>query len=297
MKVYNFGSLNIDKVYQVSHHVQSGETISAKNYTEFLGGKGLNQSIALAKAGATVFHVGTIGPDGKIFLSTLRDAGVDTTLIKEVDTASGHAIIQVNDEGNNSIVIFGGANQLLEKERIDEVFQQITSDDLILLQNEISNIDYIIDRAYEASIPVALNFSPVDDGLLALDLHKITYLFVNEIEAQLAAQADTLDEVMTILIERYPKMHVVMTLGEKGAVYGHAGSAEINQAARIVPVVDTTGAGDTFTGYFLASIAQQATVAESLKMGCCASGIAITRAGASPSIPTLQEVKESIAHE
>ena len=130
-----------------------------------------------------------------------------------------------------------------------------------------------------------------------MDLHKIPYLFVNEIEAQLAAQVERLSDALQVLTQRYPKMHVVMTLGEKGAVYGHAGSAEINQAARVVPVVDTTGAGDTFTGYFLASIAQQATVAESLKMGCCASGIAITRAGASPSIPTLQEVKESIAHE
>lgn len=297
MKVYNFGSLNIDKVYQVSHHVQSGETISAKNYNEFLGGKGLNQSIALAKAGATVLHVGTIGPDGKIFVSTLNEAGVDTTLIKEVETASGHAIIQVNDEGNNSIVIYGGANQLLEKERIDEVFKQITSDDLILLQNEISNIDYIIDRAYEASIPVALNFSPVDEGLLALDLNKITYLFVNEIEAQLAAKVDHLSDALLVLTQRYPNLHVVMTLGEEGAVYGHAGSEEVKQAARIVPVVDTTGAGDTFTGYFLASLAQQASIADSLKMGCYASGIAITRAGASPSIPTLQEVKESIAHE
>ncbi len=297
MKVYNFGSLNIDKVYQVSHHVQSGETISAKNYNEFLGGKGLNQSIALAKAGATVLHVGTIGPDGKIFVSTLNEAGVDTTLIKEVETASGHAIIQVNDEGNNSIVIYGGANQLLEKERIDEVFKQITSDDLILLQNEISNIDYIIDRAYEASIPVALNFSPVDEGLLALDLNKITYLFVNEIEAQLAAKVDHLTDALLVLTQRYPNLQVVMTLGEEGAVYGHAGSEEVKQAARIVPVVDTTGAGDTFTGYFLASLAQQASIADSLKMGCYASGIAITRAGASPSIPTLQEVKESIAHE
>lgn len=284
-------------MYQVSHHVQSGETISAKNYNEFLGGKGLNQSIALAKAGATVLHVGTIGPDGKIFLSTLNEAGVDTTLIKEVETASGHAIIQVNDEGNNSIVIYGGANQLLEKERIDEVFKQITSDDLILLQNEISNIDYIIDRAYEASVPVALNFSPVDEALLALDLNKITYLFVNEIEAQLAAKVDHLSDALLVLTQRYPNLQVVMTLGEEGAVYGHAGSEKVKQAARIVPVVDTTGAGDTFTGYFLASLAQQASIADSLKMGCYASGIAITRAGASPSIPTLQEVKESIADE
>lgn len=149
MKVLNYGSLNIDYVYSVDHIAQIGETILSDSLKTFCGGKGLNQSIALAKAGVAVNHAGLIGEDGDILLDICKEYGVDTTYIKKVPAQGGHTIIQVDKEGRNNIILYGGTNQMQSREYIDKVLSDFTAGDYLLLQNEINQLDYIIDKAYE----------------------------------------------------------------------------------------------------------------------------------------------------
>lgn len=165
MKVLNYGSLNIDYVYSVDHIAQIGETILSDSLKTFCGGKGLNQSIALAKAGVAVNHAGLIGEDGDILLDICKEYGVDTTYIKKVPAQGGHTIIQVDKEGRNNIILYGGTNQMQSREYIDKVLSDFTAGDYLLLQNEINQLDYIIDKAYEKEMRIVLNPSPFDDKL------------------------------------------------------------------------------------------------------------------------------------
>ena len=137
MKVLNFGSLNLDYVYQVDHIIIPGETQATKSRNTFCGGKGLNQSIALAKAGIPVYHAGQIGEEGDILLETCKANGVNTEFIKKVPGPSGHTVIQVDKNGQNSILLFGGSNRSITREFVDEVFANFEKDDILLLQNEV----------------------------------------------------------------------------------------------------------------------------------------------------------------
>ena len=140
MKVLNFGSLNLDYTYRVSHIVREGETISSKDVEMHLGGKGFNQSVALARAGVPVYHAGLVGEEGLDFYDTCQECGIKTDYIKTVTGRCGHTTIQVDEEGQNSIVLFGGANQKNSKDYVDEVLKNFDTGDIILLQNEINLI-------------------------------------------------------------------------------------------------------------------------------------------------------------
>ncbi len=202
MKVLNFGSLNYDYVYQVDHAVMPGETIASKSMEIFSGGKGLNQSIALAKAGANVYHAGMVGTDGDMLLSTLKENMVDISLIEEVDGKSGHAIIQLDKNAQNCILLFGGANRAMTKEYIDKVIETFEKGDILLLQNEINLLDYIIERAYAQGMCIVLNPSPLDDALKKCDLSKVSIFLLNEIEGgQISGQTkpeDILSQIHTL---------------------------------------------------------------------------------------------------
>ena len=133
MRVLNFGSLNIDYVYTVSHIVQPGETLSADGRATYFGGKGLNQSIAIAKAGVPVFHAGKVGADGGGLLSECRKYGVDATYIETSDGETGHTVIQVDRSGQNSIVLFGGSNRAITHAQIGRVLSQFSAGDFLVL--------------------------------------------------------------------------------------------------------------------------------------------------------------------
>lgn len=284
MKIYNFGSLNIDYVYEVDTIVKVGETISSFSYEKLIGGKGLNQSIALAKAQAQVIHLGCVGEDGLYLLDYMKGFGVQVDHVQVVDVPTGHAIIQLDSLGNNSIVLYPGANHHVSKSYIDEMFKFITSDDLILLQNEISNLEYIVDQAYELGIPVALNLAPVTPNALALDFSKITHLLINETEGEaLTAETDYL-LIGSKLVKTYPNLGVVLTLGEKGSIYFH-GDQVITQKIFQTEAVDTTAAGDTFTGFYLTTWYETTNVRQALEVASCASSLAIEQKGAANSIP------------
>ncbi len=289
MKVLNFGSINIDNCYQVREFVRAGETISADAVTRHSGGKGFNQSVALARAGQEVYHAGCIGSDG-IFLREMLDReGVKTELIKVVDVPTGNAIIQVNSHGNNCIILYSGANACVTEEYVNSVFENFSAGDVLLIQNEISSLSYIIDKAAEIGMKIAFNPSPMNEGISLDMLKKATWLFVNQVEAAEITGKEDRDGTIEALAELLPETAVVMTLGEDGAVYRDK-DLLTSHGIYHVSTVDTTGAGDTFTGFFLASVLQGRSVEQALKEASKAAAISVTRPGAAESIPTFTEL-------
>ena len=293
MKVLNVGSMNLDHVYQVDHIVQPGETESSGSLSLFLGGKGMNQSVALAKAGVEVYHGGMIGQDGQPFLDACREYGVDGRYIRTVQEPTGHTIIQIDRHAQNCILLYGGANQCLTEEYVDEVLSHFTPEDILLLQNEVNLLPYLVDKAYEKGMTIALNPSPFDEKLRAVDLSKISIFLLNEVEGEQVTGFAKPEEILAAMVERFPQAQIVLTLGKDGAMYAH-GEQRHFQPVFSVKAVDTTAAGDTFTGYFLAGLAEGLPIPEVLRRSAKASAIAVTRPGAVPSIPCRDEVLRAL---
>lgn len=289
MKVLNFGSLNIDFVYSVDHFVRAGETLSSDRLEKFCGGKGLNQSVALARAGATVLHAGCVGADGGMLTELLAASGADTRFVRQTDDASGHAIIQVDKKGQNCILLYGGANQQITDAFVDEVLSSCEKGDVLLLQNEINNLPYIMEKAFACGMEIALNPSPINDRLTQLPLDKVKYFILNEIEGtELTGETDP-EKILAAFRQKYPRSVVVLTLGKHGAVYDD-GTTRCGHGIYDVPVVDTTAAGDTFTGYFLTCITSGKSPEEALRIASVASSLAVSAKGAAPSIPAMETV-------
>lgn len=289
MKVLNFGSLNLDYVYQVESILIPGETQASKDRQIFCGGKGLNQSIALAKAGIPVYHAGLIGEGGEALLEVCKENGVNTEFIRQIPGPCGHTVIQVDKNGQNCILLFGGSNRSMTREFVDEVLDCFEEGDIILLQNEINELDYIIDRAYARHMMIILNPSPFDQALEQCDLTKISLFLMNEIEGfQITGEREP-DKILQKVKELYPNAKVVLTLGSDGSVY-QDDTGIYRQSIYKVKAVDTTAAGDTFTGYFISSIIDGLPVQEALKLAARASAIAVSRPGATASIPLRSEV-------
>ena len=296
MKVLNFGSLNIDYVYSVDHMVQEGETISSRKREVFPGGKGLNQSIALARAGVPVFHAGAVGSDGEMLLELCRENGVHTEYIRKVEGPNGHTIIQVDKNGQNCILLFGGSNQAQIEEQIDQVLEHFEAGDLILLQNEINLLDVIIEKAYARGLQIVLNPSPFDEKLKACDMKKVSWFLLNEVEAEQMTGETEISRMPAALAAACPDARFVLTLGSRGSVYTD-GKTEYRQDIYPVKAVDTTAAGDTFTGFFIASVIAGREIPEALRIASKASSIAVSRPGASSSIPRMEEVMNEMINE
>lgn len=293
MKVLNIGSMNLDHVYTVDHIVEPGETQSSTQLQLFLGGKGMNQSVALAKAGVEVYQGGMIGEDGGVFLDACQEYGIHADYIRTVDARTGHAIIQIDKNAQNCILLYGGANQALTEAYVDEVISQFDSGDILLLQNEVNLLPYIVDRGHAQGMKIVLNPSPFDDKLKAVDMTKISLFLLNEIEGYQLTGFREPDAIIDSIRERFPHAAVVLTLGSDGAVYADQ-SCKHFQPIFPVKAVDTTAAGDTFTGYFIAGLAQGMEIPDILRMSAKASSIAVSRAGAVPSIPYRDEVIASL---
>lgn len=294
MKILNFGSCNIDYVYSLDHIVAPGETETSYELNLFPGGKGLNQSIAIARAGEKIYHAGCLGNDAEMLRDIMAESGVDMSFIKEVDSKNGHAIIQVNKHGENSIFLYPGSNSMITTEFVDNVIENFSSGDIILLQNEINNLEYIIEKAYEKKLCIVLNPSPFNDIIKNLDLNKISYLILNEIEAGEISGATGTNAILEYFTVNYPDLKVMLTLGGKGCVYKDKDNEHYQPIFDVVPV-DTTAAGDTFTGYFIAGIANGERYENILKTAACASAITVSKNGAAPSIPTKEQVKQSLS--
>ena len=293
MKVLNFGSLNYDYVYKVDHVITPGETMDSFSMETHFGGKGLNQSIALSRAGVPVKHAGMVGEDGQGFLDLCARSGVDTSLVKMIPGKSGHTIIQLDKNAQNCILLYGGSNRMITKEYVDEVFSGFGEGDIVLLQNEVNEMPYIIDTAYGKGMRIVLNPSPFNDALLACDMHKISVFLLNEIEGgQISGETEP-DKILDSLMEKFPEAQVVLTLGSDGVVYRDKKETYRQGIFRVKPV-DTTAAGDTFTGYFLTEYLERGDPAEALRWAAAASAIAVSRKGASTSIPRREEVPRAM---
>ena len=287
--ILNFGSLNIDHVYRVPHFVQPKETLASLDYHRFAGGKGFNQSIALARAGAKVSHAGRIGSDGLWLRDMLAEAGADVTHLQVVDTPTGQAIINVAPDGQNSIVLYGGANLTITPDDARRVISSFQTGDYLLLQNEISAMPEILRVAHARGLQIVFNPAPMTPPVHDLPLETVSCLLLNEVEgAQLSGVEDP-QAVMASLRQRFPKTAIILTLGADGVLASEDGAA-VHVPAPRVTAVDTIAAGDTFTGYYLAERLRGAAFLDAVQTACQAAAICVTRAGAAVSIPTRAEV-------
>ncbi|HCG96527.1 MAG TPA: ribokinase, partial [Erysipelotrichaceae bacterium] len=266
MKVLCFGSMNIDESYLMDHFVRPGETQSALTCTRSLGGKGFNQALAIAKAGGEVIMAGCIGSDGYAFKEALEQYDCTTQFIKEVNQPTGHAFIQVAD-GENAIVLNSGANYAIDDAFIDEVLSVMHAGDMILLQNEINAIDKIIKKAHERKLKIILNAAPMSEAVNHYPLEYIDLLIVNVSEAQQLAKCMTsnLEELMEALENKFSNHDILLTVGKQGSYYLSEGKRKY-VGAFACHVVDTTGAGDTYIGYFLACIMANKSIEEAMQI-------------------------------
>ena len=294
MRVLNFGSLNLDYVYSVEHFVQPGETISSLSRSVRHGGKGLNQSIALARAGVDVAHAGCIGAGGESLRDALAENGVDVSFLQPVPEMQGHTVIQVSPDGENSIILYGGSNECVTKKQVDETLDSFSAGDWLVLQNEINQIPYIVEKAGAKGMRIVLNPSPFNSRLKEVDFNRISWLLVNEVEAaQITGSADP-GTVWNILHSQYPRLSLLITLGRKGSIAcmrkGN-GFVQVPQEAFPVKAVDTTAAGDTFTGYFVAGLMSSMPLKACMERAAKAAAISVTRPGAADSIPRAWEIE------
>ena len=291
MPILNFGSLNIDHVYRVDTFVLPGETKHTKSYAIHSGGKGLNQSIAATRAGSQVFHAGIAGRDGGFLVEMLQTAGVNTSLMQSSPEVSGHAIIQVADSGQNCILLYGGTNQMLTEDYVDRTLDEFGNEGFVLLQNETNLVGAIIEKAARKGLKVALNAAPYSEAVNTYPINQLDWLIVNEVEGAGIVGGAADESLLQRLAERFPQAGILLTLGSRGAQCfrdGHYASI----CSCKVQAVDTTAAGDTFSGYFLSGVMQGLSLAETLRLATVASALCVQRPGAANSIPTRAEVEQ-----
>jgi len=289
-KLVNLGSLCIDHVYSVPDITGAGETVASLGHEVFPGGKGLNQSVAAARAGAVVMHFGCVGEDGAWLKDVLAEAGVDASGVRVATGASGHAVIQVNAAGENAIVIAGGTNRELTDADVTAALDALDADDWLLLQNEINDLAAVLAAASRRGARVAFNVAPVDGREAAYDLSGTALLIVNEIEAAALAGEEDPGTALEALRERHPNMDVVLTLGREGLLYASTEGTG-TMPAHAVQAVDETAAGDAFIGYLMAALLAGDEIASALAKASAAGALAVTKAGAASSIPTPDEVE------
>lgn len=288
-KIINFGSINIDHVYRVPHLVKPGETLSSLDLVTGLGGKGANQSVAIARAGVSVAHVGRVFKGDRWAVELLASTGVDTDNIALIEGASGHAIIQVDDQGENAIVLHGGANQSFSIADIESALNHNQQARYLLMQNETNLLAEAFELAQAKGIKIVLNPAPMTDNIKDLPLAKLDTLIVNQGEAEALCGAADIDQMTQQMAALAPQTRVVVTLGGDGAMLLANGEVT-HMNSPSVDVVDTTGAGDTFVGYFLAGVAEGMNDHDALQRACLAGSIAVTRQGAITAIPDRSEV-------
>ena len=284
-----YGSLNIDYVYQVNKIFRPGETIESLSLQTFPGGKGANQSVAAARAGGRVHHAGSIGQDGAWLLDKLSDDGINVSNVVISGAVTGHAVIQVDHEGENAICLFGGANQTITHADIDKTIKQFKAGTTLMLQNETSELEYMLHTAADQNMFICLNPSPISDSLLSLNLKDVGLLVVNEIEASTLAPNSS--DQFRALRDRCPRAIIVKT---KGAFGGEAMVPDSNEAIIYkscnVKAVDTTAAGDTFLGYLVAGLSQGEPLESTLEKAARAAERCVTVKGAQSSIPFREQI-------
>ena len=296
--LYNYGSINIDHVYRVPHLVRPGETLASHGYRQVLGGKGANQSLAVARAGGNVTHWGRLGRADRWVLETLSAAGVDTASIELNAEPSGHALIQVDDHGENSIILHPGANHDFTDAQHTALLVTATEDDWLLLQNECNALGKLMASAADKGMQLTFNPAPMAANVLRLPLEHCRLLFLNRGEAAALVELDehdAIERLLDALSRKLPGSEIVLTLGGDGVCY-QSDSQRLRLAAHRVAARDTTAAGDTFIGYYMAALQHAHDTRAALRLASAASALCVQREGAAPSIPVLSEVMEAASH-
>lgn len=297
MRILDFGSLNLDSMFQVDHFVSKGETLKAKSVAIHCGGKGLNQALAAARAGSQVYMAGCIGRDGDVLLETLRQASVNCRYVCRFENANtGQAIIQNDPSGDNCILLDPGANYWITPDQIDDVLASFEPGDILLCQNEISNMDALLEKARAQGLLIYYNPAPMTKTTRKRMQDGLGCLVVNEGECrQLLDLEESLPQVLIQEFGRqYPHTPLLLTLGDAGAIYCDENRICQVEACK-VPVIDTTGAGDTFIGYFASSRAAGKSVEEALQNATAASALSVQKRGAADSIPSQKQVAVFLA--
>ncbi|WP_425079458.1 ribokinase [Ruegeria denitrificans] len=287
MTIWNLGSINADMVYDLPHLPAPGETLAAHGLDRFLGGKGANMSVAAARAGSRVSHIGAVGHDGRWAKDRLTEYGVDTRYISEVDLPTGHAIIAVDAEGENLIILYPGANHALDISHLGQALSSASTGDLLILQNETNAQVEAAQLGRKLGLTVCYAAAPFQAQAVQAVLPYLDFLILNEIEAEQLRQETGMGAA------DLPVRHVIVTLGSKGARYLQQGKDPVEFAAHKVQAVDTTGAGDTFTGYVLAGMDRGMPMEQAILQANRAAALMVTRHGTADVIPDLREVRDA----
>ncbi|KZY37924.1 ribokinase [Roseovarius sp. HI0049] len=288
--IYNLGSINADYFYKVPRLPVAGETLAATSMSSGLGGKGANQSVAMALAGVEVRHIGAVGPDGQCLVERMTAAGIDTKNIHVSPDPTAHAVVMVDSRGENQIVIFPGANQDQNPEVIETALATGQRGDWLLLQNETSLQVETARIAAEKGMIVAYSAAPFDADAVTVLLPYLSLLIMNEVEA------GQLTKALGIQLLHLPVANVLVTKGIRGADWHDTRLMQtVSIPAFPVTAVDTTGAGDTFTGYAIAGLSSGLSPQSALRRAAAAAAISVTRAGTADAIPTTAEVEAFLA--
>jgi len=285
-RVFNLGSLNLDVFLHVSEFVGPGETLPAISARTDLGGKGLNQSIALARAGAKVHHIGAIGPDGDPFMELLSAEGVNVSSVKRTTIPSGTAFIQINKAGENAIVVHAGANGSLAAPDILEGLGCSRPGDWFLCQNETSSIPAAIEGAAARGLYICFNAAPTTEDVSRYPLELVNLLVLNEDEAGRLTGSKNSRDALSVGAKLWPATDLVITRGARGVICRHGGET-LTLDAFPARSVDTTAAGDTFVGFLLAGLTRGLALSEALVLAARAAARTVETPGASSSIPHL----------
>ena len=284
--IYNLGSINIDKTYRVPHLPGAGETLAAHELQVGLGGKGANMSVAAARGAGRVVHVGAIGPEGQWTVDRLLEYGVDTRHIFYSSEETGHAVIAVDDDGENQILLWPGANAALSEAHVIKVLASVEAGDYFVTQNETNLQAFAAKIAKERGATIVYAAAPFSVGAVREMLPLTDILVLNEVEAEQLAQA------MGCPVSDLPIGEIVVTLGAKGV--RHFGpDGETTYPAFEVEAVDTTGAGDTFTGYLIAGLSRGQPMAQAIRLGQKAAALMVSRVGTADVIPDLKEIQDA----
>ena len=287
MTIWNLGSINADMVYDLPHLPQAGETLAAGGFDRFLGGKGANMSVAAARAGARVAHIGAVGPDGRWARDRLTEYGVDSRHIAQVTTPTGHAIIAVDAGGENLIILYPGANHAVQHQQFQQALGEAVTGDLLVMQNETNAQVEAARLGRDLGLTVCYAAAPFQVDAVQAVLPYLDFLILNAVEAaQLKAATGLAPSDL-------PVAHVIVTLGAQGARYYQRSHDPLDFAAHKVDVVDTTGAGDTFTGYVLAALDRGMPMPQAIAQANRAAALMVTRHGTADVIPDLKEVREA----
>lgn len=287
MAIWNLGSINADMVYALPYLPAPGETLAADSLVQGLGGKGANMSVAAARAGSHCCHIGAVGADGKWALDRLTEYGVDTRHIVTVGVPTGHAIIAVDKAGENSIILFPGANRTITENQLGQALSAASAGDILVMQNETNMQAGAAKMGRDLGLRVAYAAAPFDAKAVQAVLPYLDLLFLNEVEAQ------QLTEATGKTPDALGIADVIVTLGAKGARHFAVDGTVSDVPALTVKPVDTTGAGDTFTGYVLSGLDRGLPIAQAMAQAARAGALMVTRLGAADAIPDLKEVQDA----